>query len=98
VAFITIKDKFQVTIPAKLRERIGVRVGDLMEATVEGDGILLRPKAVVDRDTVANQLEQVLGSAPTAPEDRGKSEEAIIEDAIAEVAAARRRRRRRHGG
>ena len=98
MALVTIKDKFQVTIPAKLRERIGVRVGDLMEATVEGDGILLRPKAVVDRDAIANQLEQVLASAPTAPADRGKSEDAIIEDAIAEVAAARRLRRRRHGG
>jgi AbrB family looped-hinge helix DNA binding protein len=34
MTLITVKDKFQVTIPAKLRERIGVRVGDLMEATV----------------------------------------------------------------
>jgi AbrB family looped-hinge helix DNA binding protein len=98
VALVTIKDKFQVTIPAKLRERIGVRVGDLMEATVEGDGILLRPKAVVDRDAIANQLERMLARAPTSLEDRDNSEDAIIEDAIAEVAAARRLRRRRHGG
>jgi AbrB family looped-hinge helix DNA binding protein len=64
MALVTIKDKFQVTIPAKLRERIGVRSGDLMEATVEGDGILLRPKAVVDRAAVADQLEQILADTP----------------------------------
>jgi AbrB family looped-hinge helix DNA binding protein len=93
MALIAVKDKFQVTIPAKLRERIGVRVGDLMEATVHGDGILLRPKAVVDRDAVADQLQRVLRAAPVAPQDEGKAEEVIIDEAIAEVAAARRRRR-----
>lgn len=94
MALITVKDKFQVTIPAKLRERVGVRVGDLMEATVHEGGILLRPKAVVDRDVVADQLERVLRAAPVALEDEGKAEEVIIEDAIADVAAARRRRRK----
>lgn len=94
MALITVKDKFQVTIPAKLRERIGVRVGDLMEATVHEGGILLRPKAVVDRAAVADELDRVLRAAPVAPEDEGKAEEAIIEEAIADVAAARRRRRK----
>lgn len=97
MALVAVKDKFQVTIPAKLRERVGVRVGDLMEATVHEDGILLRPKAVVDRDRVADQLERVLREAPVAPEDQGRSEEAILEDAIADVRATRRRRRQRGG-
>jgi AbrB family looped-hinge helix DNA binding protein len=92
MALITVKDKFQVTIPAKLRARIGVRVGDLMEATIHENGILLRPKAVVDRDAVADHLERVLRAAPVAPQDEGKPEEVIIDEAIAEVAAARRRK------
>jgi AbrB family looped-hinge helix DNA binding protein len=95
MALVTIKDKFQVTLPAKLRARIGVRVGDLMDATVHEDGILLRPKAVVDRNTVADELERMLRGTAIAPDDRGRSEEAILEDAIADVAAARRRRQRR---
>jgi hypothetical protein len=64
-----------------------------MEATVHENGILLRPKAVVDRDAVAEQLERVLRAAPVAPRDEGKAEEVIIDEAIAEVAAARRRRK-----
>lgn len=94
MALIMVKDKFQVTLPAKLRKRMGVRVGDLMEATVVDDGILLRPKAVVDRGAVADELERVLGAA-VAPYDAGKSEEAILEESIAQVAAARRYRHRR---
>jgi AbrB family looped-hinge helix DNA binding protein len=92
---VTVKDKFQVTIPAKLRERVPLRVGDLLEATVQGDGILLRPKAVVDRAAVAEEMAALLRSAPVASEDEGKPEEAIIEESIADVAAARAWRRRR---
>jgi AbrB family looped-hinge helix DNA binding protein len=95
MALVTIKDKFQVTLPAKLRIRIGVRVGDLMDATVHEDGILLRPKAVIDRNAVADELERMLRQTPVAPEDQGQPEERILEDAIADVAAVRRRRRRR---
>jgi len=91
MTLVTIKDKFQVTLPAKLRARLGVRVGDLMDATVHEDGILLRPKAVVDRHAVADDLERMLRATAVAPGDRGRSEEAILEDAIADVAAARRR-------
>jgi AbrB family looped-hinge helix DNA binding protein len=95
MALVTIKDKFQVTLPAKLRARIGVRVGDLMDATLHEDGILLRPKAVVDRKAVAEDLERMLRATAVASEDQDSSEEAILEDAIAAVAAARRDRQRR---
>lgn len=95
MALVTVKDKFQVTIPAKLRARVGVRVGDLMEATVHEEGILLRPKTVVDRDAIADQLERVLRAAPIAPQDRGKTEQAVLEESIADVAAVRRYRRRK---
>lgn len=95
MALVTVKDKFQVTIPARLRERIGVRVGDLMEATLVEDGILLRPQAVVNRDAVAGQLERILRAAPIAPRDKGKMEQDILDASIADVAAARRYRRRR---
>jgi AbrB family looped-hinge helix DNA binding protein len=52
-----VKDKFQITIPAEVREAIPLAVGDLLEATVSGQTIVLKPKAVVDR---AEAWEQVL--------------------------------------
>ena len=56
MAFVTVKPKFQVTIPAKLRKDIDLREGDIMEATLVGDGILFRPKEVVDRNAAANRI------------------------------------------
>ena len=44
-----VKPKGQVTIPAGLREEIGLDEGDYVEVTREGSRIVLTPKEVVDR-------------------------------------------------
>jgi looped-hinge helix DNA binding domain, AbrB family len=90
VALVTVKDKFQVTIPAKLRDQADISVGDLLEATIEQGAIVLRPKTVVDRAAVAADVERVLAAAKRAPEDRDRNEAEIVEDAISEVKATRR--------
>jgi AbrB family looped-hinge helix DNA binding protein len=90
VPLVTVKDKFQVTIPAKLRDQAAISVGDLLEATIEQGAIVLRPKTVVDRAAVAAEVERVLAAAAQAPEDRDRSEDEIVEDAICEVKATRR--------
>ena len=49
---VRVKSKFQVTLPSRLREQIGVDVGDLLEAKVERGKITLTPKSLVDRQLV----------------------------------------------
>jgi len=95
MSLVTVKPKFQVTIPAKLRRGLDLHEGDLLEATVVGDGILFRPKQVVDRDAVADRVAAVLARIEPAPEDIGRSEEEIMEDVLADIAAARKERRSR---
>ena len=95
MSFVTVKPKFQVTIPAKLRRGIDLREGDIMEATLVGDGILLRPKEVVDRDAAADRIAARLSAAGTAPEDLAHSEDEIMRDSIAEISTSRRERRLR---
>ncbi|MDD9981814.1 MAG: AbrB/MazE/SpoVT family DNA-binding domain-containing protein [Gammaproteobacteria bacterium] len=90
---VTVKPKFQVTIPAKLRKSIDLHEGDLMEATIVGDGILLRPKEVVDRDAAADRIASILARVEPSSEDTGRSENEIMEDIIADIAEARRERR-----
>ena len=90
---VTVKPKFQVTIPAKLRKGIDLHEGDLMEATIIGDGILLRPKDVVERNAAADRIASILARIEPSPEDTGRSESEIMEDIIADVAEARRERR-----
>lgn len=94
---VTVKSKFQVTIPAGLRKDIDLREGDLMEAALVGDGILLRPKDVVDRNThtAANRVAARLAAARPSPRDRGLTEDEIMKDTVEEVSASRRERRAR---
>ncbi len=39
--------KFQVTIPKDVRDALGIKVGDLVEATVDHRGAVFRPVEVV---------------------------------------------------
>ncbi len=55
---VKVKEKYQVTLPAVVRQKAGLAVGDLLEATVEGTKITLTPKSVVDRE-LALALEDV---------------------------------------
>ncbi len=50
--------KYQVVIPKKVREAAGLKPGDLIEASLGREGILLKPKVLVDRD-----LEEALAEA-----------------------------------
>jgi AbrB family looped-hinge helix DNA binding protein len=53
---VTVKNKFQVVIPRSVRDKIGVSVGDLLEARVERGKITFAPKTLVDRG-IAESLE-----------------------------------------
>ena len=95
MALVTVKPKFQVTIPAKLRKDIDLREGDIMEATLIGDGILFKPKEVVDRVAAADRIAAKFSEAQPSPADRGRSEDEIMRDAIDDIARSRRKRRSR---
>ncbi|MCD6357456.1 MAG: AbrB/MazE/SpoVT family DNA-binding domain-containing protein [Thermoproteales archaeon] len=40
---VKITRKYQVTIPKEIREKLNLRVGDLLRVEVEGDKIILKP-------------------------------------------------------
>ena len=92
---VTVKPKFQITIPAKLRKGLDLHEGDLLEATVVGDGILFRPKEVVDRNTAADRIASILARIEPLPEDADRSEDEVMEDVIADIAQVRSERRAR---
>ena len=47
---VKVQRKGQVTIPTRLRARVGLCDGDLLEATEHRGKIILTPKLVVDRE------------------------------------------------
>ena len=93
--FVTVKPKFQVTIPAKLRKDIDLHEGDIMEATLVGDAILFKPKQVVDRNAAADRIAARLAATRASSDDLGLSEDEIMREAIAEIARLRRELRDR---
>ena len=95
MSLVTVKPKFQLTIPAKLRKGLDLHEGDLMEATLVGDGILFRPKEVVDRNETADRIASLLEHIEPSPEDAGRSEDEIVEEILSEIAEVRRTRRAR---
>lgn len=55
---VTVKNKYQVVIPAPLRKAMGIRVGDLLEAKVERGKVTFIPKSLVDRE-ITEGLEDI---------------------------------------
>ena len=46
---VTIKNKYQVVIPQRVRKQVGVRIGDVLEAQADKGKIVFTPKSIVDR-------------------------------------------------
>jgi len=53
-----ISSNYQVTVPARARKALGLRLGDILEATVERGAVVLRPKVVVVHDAFDQQLKR----------------------------------------
>jgi AbrB family looped-hinge helix DNA binding protein len=66
MALVTVKNKYQVVIPAEVRRQAGINLGDLLEARVERGKITLTPKSLVDR-RLAEALEDVRCGRTSGP-------------------------------
>jgi len=47
-----IRRNFQVTLPAMIRKRLGLDIGDVLEATVKDGKIIIIPKKTIDASQV----------------------------------------------
>lgn len=45
---VSVKSKYQIVIPQSIRDKVRIKVGDLLEARVERGKITFSPKSVVD--------------------------------------------------
>jgi AbrB family looped-hinge helix DNA binding protein len=55
-ALTKLSSNYQVVVPKPVRVALGLKPGDLFEATATRDGVLLRPKVLIDRATFLKQL------------------------------------------
>lgn len=60
MALVRVKQKFQVTIPAAIREQLHLAEGEFLDARTVRGTIVLTPKAVVDRAEVDAAIDEGL--------------------------------------
>lgn len=77
---VRVKEKYQVTIPARLRELVQFHTGDYLEASVYQDGILLRPKHLVDIPKRKPSILEFLHESRTATRTREEIDVALSAD------------------
>ena len=49
--------KYQLVIPKQIRTATKLKIGDFLKAELRGDGILLTPMALVERDLAAAEAD-----------------------------------------
>ena len=45
-----VRRNFQITLPESLRKRLGIDIGDILEAEIKDGKIVLLPKKMIDAD------------------------------------------------
>ena len=75
---VTVKNKFQIVIPQRVREQVHVEIGDLLEASVEDGKITFTPKSLVDRH-LAEGLEDLRKGRTHGPYDSAEAAIAALE-------------------
>jgi AbrB family looped-hinge helix DNA binding protein len=68
MVIVTVKNKYQVVIPHRVRKEIGIAVGDVLEARAENGMIVFEPKSIVDRG-IAESLEEFAQGRSSGPFD-----------------------------
>lgn len=58
MSLVKVRASGQVTLPAALRQRAGLSVGDLLEAKIENGKITLTPKSLIDSH-ISESIEQI---------------------------------------
>jgi AbrB family looped-hinge helix DNA binding protein len=93
---VKVKEKFQITLPVELREALHLAVGDLLEATIEDNVIVLKPKDVVDRAHARQQLIEVMDRVHTKLPPSTQDPKAEEEEITQEIKAYRKEHAQRH--
>ena len=86
MAIAKILEHGQITIPQPIRESLGLKKGDVVDARIEGDCVVITPRKLVTSEDWEKLL-QVMDSVHK--QNRGISEEEVYQDVQRAVAELR---------
>ena len=87
---VTVKTKYQIVIPQNIREEVGLKVGDLLEARVERGSVTFTPKTIVDR-RLAEGLDDIKHGRTHGPYGTVQAARDALEARAKRIAAKRRK-------
>lgn len=76
---VKVKQKYQITIPAEIREKLNLEVGDYLELEAQDNIITLKPIAVIDKEKkqawdklqkVLDRVHEKIGDVPEEEVER----------------------------
>ena len=98
MSLLQVRRNFQITIPAKLRKALGIEEGDYIDAELQNETIVLRPKAITDRSIIKRREEakkrffEMVDRIRERNKDVDPKEvESLINEAVSAVRAEERR-------
>lgn len=86
---VKIKEKYQVTLPAEIRERLALKVGDLLEVALQDKNIVLKPKTLIDKNPEWERLLAVLEKVHH--QNKGADPAEVERDVLAAIQRMRHR-------
>lgn len=99
MSIVTVKNKYQVVIPRRLREKLGITRGDILEAKAERGKITYTPKALLDRDALTGKRAGLLRALRPVQADARKKglDRLTMSDIDAMIAEVRGERKQKSG-
>lgn len=89
MALVQLHKRGQLTLPQRIRERLGTSEGDLLDVEIEGDVITIRPQKAVDASQAYFWTEAWQGAEREASEDIAQGRTKRSEDAASAIAYLR---------
>ena len=86
MAIAKMRERGQITIPKQIRESLGLKKGDVVDARIEGDCVVIMPQKSTTPENWAKLL-QVMNRVHQ--QNRGVSEEEVYQDVERAVAELR---------
>ena len=80
----TVQEKGQITIPAEIRKKLGLKKGDLVAFVETEDGVLISPREIVALNAL-REIGESLKARGISPEELMASGREIREDLLKEM-------------
>lgn len=94
MTLVRLRERAQITLPQEVREALQVKQGDYFEAEVVDGRLILKPVAVVARDTARKDLLEMLGG-PSRWKGPGPepTDDELMEEVVSGIKEDRRKLR-----